>query len=434
MRVLHITNNDLDGAGRAVIRLHNALLDQGIDSNVALVFSKNKNKNKNIIKIGYGETFKQFLFDIISFKILMNYKGYLDVFHFLRIRIYEIILRAFFRPKSLFNFDYGISRYTQLTRYIKDSDVVVLHSVQGLINPIDIVKMQKDFKVKIVIHPLDMESITGGCHFNYDCAKWKEQCGSCPQLNSDKVKDVSMRALIDKKYSYRHIPIHWIAPNSFIEKRLRESPIVSSKHKISTILLGVDSDRYNFFSKSKARSKLNLPQNKKIIIFGCFNLDDPRKGAGLLKEVFKKHFNKERAEDTCLVTFGSLNGFSFNSVGLEWIHMGIVSTDLEMNYLYRAADLLVSPSSDDLGPTIVVEAFMNELPIVAFNIGVAMDIVINNVNGNLVECFDLPKFGLSICNNLLTTDKDFMINEDLKKIYNQCKSKEEASLFVKNCL
>jgi len=83
MRVLHITNNDLDGAGRAVIRLHNALLDQGIDSNVALVFSKNKNKNKNIIKIGYGETFKQFLFDIISFKILMNYKGYLDVFHFL---------------------------------------------------------------------------------------------------------------------------------------------------------------------------------------------------------------------------------------------------------------------------------------------------------------------------------------------------------------
>jgi hypothetical protein len=77
---------------------------------------------------------------------------------------------------------------------------------------------------------------------------------------------------------------------------------------------------------------------------------------------------------------------------------------------------------------------MNELPIVAFNIGVAMDIVINNVNGNLVECFDLPKFGLAICNNLLTTDKDFMINEDLKKVYNQCKSKEEASLFVKNCL
>jgi glycosyltransferase involved in cell wall biosynthesis len=432
MKVLHITNNDLDGAGRAVIRLNNALLGQGIDSNVALVFSSNK--NKNIIKIGYGETFKQFLFDIISLKILINYKGYLDVLSFLRISIYELIYRAYFRPKSLFNFDFGISRYYQLKKYIKDSDVVVVHSVQGVVRPIDIVQMQRDFKVKIVIHPLDMEPITGGCHFSYGCEKWKEQCGSCPLLNSDEIRDISMRALINKKCNYKHIPIHWIAPNSFIGKRLSESPIVSSKHKISTILLGVDSYRYNFFSKREARSKLNLPKNKKIIIFGCFNLDDPRKGAALLKEVFKKHFNKQYAANTCLVTFGSLNGFSFSGVGLEWKHIGTVSTDLEMNYLYRSADLLVSPSSDDLGPTIVVEAFMNELPIVAFNIGVAIDIVINNVNGNLVDCFDLHKFGLSICNNLLTTNKDFMINKDLKKIYDQCKSKEEASLFIKNCL
>ena len=434
MRVLHITNNDFDGAGRAVMRLHKALLDQGVDSNVALVFSENINKNLKIIKIGYGETFRKFLLDIISLKVLMNYKRYLDILHFVRIKIYEKVFIALFRPNSLFNFNYGFSRYFQLKKHIRESDIVVLHSIQGIVNPIDIVKIEKEFKVKIIIRPLDMETITGGCHFNHECMKWKQQCGNCPQLKSNKTKDVSMRALIDKKNSYSDLPIHWIASNSFIQKKLSESPIVSSNHKISKILLGVEVGRYKFISQSEARSKLNLPINKKIILFGCFNLNEKRKGGDLLKEVLKNHLNEECIEDTCLVTFGSLNGFSFNTIKLEWIHMGAISTDLEMNYLYRSADLLVSPSLDDLGPVIVVEAFMNEIPIVAFNIGVAMDIVINDVNGNIVECYDLQNFGLSISNIIFNKNKKFMINEDIKNIYEQCKSKGEASMFIQRCL
>ncbi len=43
MRILHITNNDYDGAGRTVINLHNSLMDIGIDSHVALAFRKYEN-------------------------------------------------------------------------------------------------------------------------------------------------------------------------------------------------------------------------------------------------------------------------------------------------------------------------------------------------------------------------------------------------------
>ena len=81
MRVIHITNNDYDGAGLAVMRLHNQLLLQGVDSNVALVFSSSKNANKKIIRIGYGETIRQFLLDIITFKIFFKYKQYIDIFY-----------------------------------------------------------------------------------------------------------------------------------------------------------------------------------------------------------------------------------------------------------------------------------------------------------------------------------------------------------------
>ena len=73
--------------------------------------------------------------------------------------------------------------------------------------------------------------------------------------------------------------------------------------------------------------------------------------------------------------------------------------------LYRASDLLASPSIDDIGPTIVQEAFMNHLPIVAFNLGVAKDLVKNNINGNLIPCFNFEKFATSISSCLLRLDK-----------------------------
>ena len=70
MKILHITNNDYDGAGRAVISLHLALLKKDIDSNVAVAFSKNK--NNKVFKISYGETKEQLLKDLISFKFFLN--------------------------------------------------------------------------------------------------------------------------------------------------------------------------------------------------------------------------------------------------------------------------------------------------------------------------------------------------------------------------
>ena len=434
MRILHITNNDYDGAGRAVMRLHKSMLEQDIDSKVALVFCKNAEKDINILRIGYGQTLKVFLFDIISFKLIFNYSKYLDIFSFLRIKIYEKLFSIFYKPTSLYNFNYGFSRYPQLKKYIKNSDVVILHSIQGLLGPNDIVQIHKEFKVKIIIHPLDMEPITGGCHFNYECDGWKQECGNCPQINSSKFQDVSMRSFSDKKNSYDHVPIHWIATNTFMQKRLIESPIVSSRHKISKILLGVECERYKFISQSNARESLNLPQDKKIILFGCFNLSDRRKGAALLKEVLKSHMIKESLENTCLVTFGVLNGFSFDNLGLDWIHLGELSTNSKMNHLYRSADLLVSPSLDDLGPAIVVEAFMNNLPIVAFNLGVAIDTIIDGVNGNIIECFNVEEFGLAVSNVVMSELENFKHHKDIKEIYKQCKLKEEASLFIEKCL
>jgi glycosyltransferase involved in cell wall biosynthesis len=430
VKILHITNNDYDGAGRAVIRLHRELIDIGVDSSVALAFSKYE--NKNVFKLGYGETKKKLIIDLVSFKTLFNYKKLVEILYFLCISISEKVLVNFFKPEFLFNLNFGISRYRKLRNHIKNFDVLIFHSIQGMIFPDEIVELYQDFNIKIIMHPLDMELITGGCHFNDSCNKWQEGCGNCFQLNSNNYDDRSNKTLISKKSSYSRIPIHWVATNSFIKNRLISSAVTSIEHKFSTIYLGVDKDRYVSINKSQARKKLELPTNKKIILFGCLNFLNERKGAEPFKNALCKYFDKDDYDNVCLVTFGETNGFSFNGIGIEWIHLGMISTNYDMNNLYRAADLLVSPSLDDLGPVIVVEAFMNELAIVSFNTGVATDIVINGINGNLVSCFDFDELGILVRKNIFSTVKRDN-NKKLIEMFNQFSPHSEATLFLKKC-
>ena len=431
MKILHITNNDYDGAGRAVVRLHLSLLKHGVDSNVAVAFSKYQ--NDKVFKIGYGETKKQLFKDVFSLKTLVNFKVLIEILFFLKIRILEFLLIHIYKPEYLFNFNAGSSRYKKLKKYLIDCDVLVLHSIQNMLFPNEILRLYQEYNLKIIMHPLDMELITGGCHFNFNCEKWKNNCDNCFQLNSNYFKNYSNKIFLRKQLSYRDIPLHWVATNNFVKKRLMESPLTNSIHRFSSIFLGVDENRFFKIDKQIARNELTLPIDKKIILFGCFNFLDDRKGAAPLKESLSNHFNESDYENVCLVTFGERNGFSFESTKFEWKHLGMISTDFEMNNLYRAADILVSPSIDDLGPVIVQEAFMNELPIVAFDTGLASDLVIENINGNLARCFDFNELVRLVRNNILSTNKPNLSNPKLDKLLKECSSESEAINFINEC-
>ena len=76
-----------------------------------------------------------------------------------------------------------------------------------------------------------------------------------------------------------------------------------------------------------------------------------------------------------------------------------------MNLLYRAADVLVCPSLYCFGPHIVTEALLNDLPVVGYNLGVAQDTVINNVNGYLVPKYNNKIFASSIYKTLFLKRK-----------------------------
>nr|NLU58809.1 glycosyltransferase [Pseudomonas sp. BIGb0427] len=70
--------------------------------------------------------------------------------------------------------------------------------------------------------------------------------------------------------------------------------------------------------------------------------------------------------------------------------------DAALAALYRKADLFVSTSIEDAGPMMVGEALMCGVPVVAFDVGIATELVEEGRNGFIVDRLDVRQMAARI--------------------------------------
>ena len=432
-RVVHFTNNNYDGAGRAVIRLHTGLLKLDVDSKVYVIYKQGD--IEGVFPVYSGKSLRDVLSNGDLLKRLFSLEGIKELSSFSLYKVKRKLLEKRWRNKSLFNYSVELFNYNTLKQMARDADVVLMHSIQNMISPEMVKRLYEDLKVPIIFRPLDMEPLTGGCHFNFGCQKFTQGCGTCPELEQSAVNDVSNLTALNKRNQYKSADIYTVASNSFLENRLKLSTVFS-QHPSSIIYYGIEPARFAELSKSDAREKLGFEARDKIVLFGCFNFSDKRKGAHLLKGALDKwvisEFSTRFPNDSIhLVTFGGLNDFTFEDLGIKWTHYKFLKTSEEMNTVYRASDVLVSPSTDDIGPTIVQEAFMNKMALVSFELGVAIDLIKAGVNGYIVPCFDVEKLGRAILDSMeLDVNQSMQTNSELQELERRSQQEIEAQDFL----
>ncbi len=431
MKILNISNNDYDGAGKAVLRLNNSLNKLGIKSKF-LVLYKNKD-NKNTIAIGTGKSLREILKQILRSYLFVKFDLYRDFCLLLKCKIINLMNNLYYRPKNLFNF-YNIPfNFNYLIPHIVEADVIILHSIQDLLKIENINYIHNKLKKKIIIHPLDMEIITGGYHFSFDC-----KCYITGMCNS---KHHNCDFLAKKNYQKKieilgKIPITWMASNKYVLKRILSSKIYSKKyHKSEVVYFGIEKQRYSYVSKKLSRKKLRISDNRKVLLFGCSNFNDPRKGAYVVNKVIER-LSKSRikSDKILLLTYGEINNFKIKSKNIKWLHLGTIESDYRMNLIYRSSDIMLNPSFDDLGPTTLQEAFLNNLYIVSFDLGLASDLIINNYNGNIVKNFDTDKFYQAVYKFILnrkSINKNISSQKTIKNLKKLCFEDSEAKYLLK---
>lgn len=143
------------------------------------------------------------------------------------------------------------------------------------------------------------------------------------------------------------------------------------KKKLIILPNGVDFEKFRPLNKESCRKKLNLPINKKIILF-LGNPSDPRKNINLLKKAIKKTNQK----NILLIT-----PYPFQNKDLI--------------YYLNSVDLLAFTSFKEGSPNVIKEAMACNCPIVSTNSGDIKQ-TIQNTEGCYMSPFNSNDFAKKI--------------------------------------
>lgn len=369
MNILIVNNSDIEGgAARAAYRLHKSLLAEGINSQM-LVQSKTSD---NFTVIGPTNKIQ---------KGLSKLRPTLDN---LPVRRYKERTKTLFSPCWV-PFSGIVDRINAL-----NPDIVHLHWVAGGMMRIeDIARI----KAPIVWSLHDMWPFTGGCHYDELCGAFKKSCGQCKVLGSSKENDLSRKVFSRKEKIYsskENITVvglsKWLAGEANSSSLFGNYPVVNLPNPI-------DTHAFAPFDKAQARQLLNLPQDKKLILFGAMGAtSDPRKGFSELSQALEA-LDTQGSE---LVVFGSSQPESGTSFTQKAHYLGHLHDDITLRVLYSAADVMVVPSLQENLSNAIMESLSCGTSVVAFDIGGNSDLIDHQVNGYLAEPYSSADFAKGI--------------------------------------
>lgn len=358
MKVLHINYSDAGGgAAIAAYRHHEALRRAGIDSHMLVQLKKTNDPNVHQHKVS-------------SFTMFM--KRALG-------RLF-IITNPFFASWSWNHYGFDLSNDIQ----VKTADIIILHWINSY--TISLKSIEKILKTGKPIYWFmhDMWPITGGCHHAFNCSKYKEHCSRCEMANnhagSQHNKDLSFFQFAEKLkrfVSYKNLK--FITPSQWLADRVKESALFRN-YEVMVARNVLDTDIFKFTDKHKARKRLGLPSDRKLILFGADNISSPYKGWQLLRNALSQPIT-----GTDAVIYGVAPPDLQNQIGLKLHIMGHINNTSQLVDLYSACDVFVAPSLADNYPNVLIEAMACGLPCIGTNVGGIPEIVHNYINGLLIS-------------------------------------------------
>jgi glycosyltransferase involved in cell wall biosynthesis len=370
-KIVHISTNNIGGAGGASYRIHKQMLEQGFDS--TLLVKHNALIDNTIITYPYYS-----LFD----KICVKFSNF---FQYLFVNSKYLFLSTADKPSK--------RKQNWLKKYIpSDIDIVIIHWVAGFITLEDLVESIDLNRTRVYIMMMDMAPLTGGCHYSFGCSDYSRECHSCPATNSSyfhtKIKErffnnaMALKQLKSSIISWTHIGL----------EQARESAIPFYDYKL--IKPPLDLKLFTYSKKENQAGTTN-----KVILMGAYNKNDERKGyltfvlaINCLSDYLCNHDIKLTILVPNIDNFHELNTPNVDVQVYEF-----ASNLHDLSSLYKRADLFVNTSLDDSGPLMLIEAMFCGIPVIATKTGVAIELLAGYPNvGRLVSILSHKELAESI--------------------------------------
>jgi glycosyltransferase involved in cell wall biosynthesis len=358
MKVLHINQSDIGGgAAIAGYRLHQGLLAQDLESH-QLVGKKETNSDR-VAEVPRSRHIERNL-QRITYRLGLNYLGNQTAHNL---------------PQHPF---------------YKEADILNFHNLHtGYFNYLAIPKLTETKPAIFTLH--DMWSFTGHCAYTYSCTKWQTGCGKCPDLETypGVQRDNTAIEWKLKNWVYSRSNITVVTPSRWLTEQAEKSML--NRFAIHHIPYGIDTDIYQPLDQDRCRYVLNIPANKKVLLFGAANIADARKGGDLLYKALVD-LPQSLKDNAILLILGGSGEALAQAIGISCITLGYISSDHIKAIAYSAADLFIFPTRADNLPLVLQESMACGTPMVSFKIGGVPDLVRPGETGYLAEAENITDF------------------------------------------
>lgn len=362
MKVVHLnTYEGNGGAGRACMRLSNALNASGVDSQVMVYFQfKESNKTDTFSKTIFQKAFA--VFNILAERYLSKF-----------------ISKAVKTPFSIQWFGRSVINHPK----VKEADIIHLHWVNhGFLSPKFLAELD-ELEKPIVWTFHDSNAFTGGCHVRYSCENFHKECGNCPLLKFNGKNDISHFNWVRKKKAYSELNCHIVAPSNWMAASVKLSSLMGAR-QVTVIPNTIETTVFKPYVKSEAKKILKINPDKFVLMSGFMpSKNDKHKGTPYLIEALndlaqRPGIDKEKIE---LIIFGNKDQTDLPEFPFKTTFLGTISNDNHLAKCYSAADVFITPSLEDNLPNTVMESLACATPVVAFKTGGIPDMVKHLENG-----------------------------------------------------
>ena len=170
--------------------------------------------------------------------------------------------------------------------------------------------------------------------------------------------------------------------------------------------------------KAIARERLNLPTDKKLLLFGSVKTTDKRKGIHYLVEACQilASTQPEFCKNLSVVILGKQSELYESLFPFPIYSMGYVNNEKQLTDIYNAVDLYVTPSLQDNLPNTIMEAMACGVPCVGFNVGGIPEMIDHLHNGYVADYKSAEDFANGIHWTLDESEYPSLSEEAFRKV------------------
>ncbi len=370
MRIAHYNTFADGGSAVLMLRLHEALREQGQDSHI-------RYRKGNLL--------------LPEARRLEYCSGWLDR---QRERVQQRFENWAMVPEAASYFGrYRRHKATPPPAEDTTADIIHLHWIsQWLDLPSFLRGIPRHVPIVWTIH--DMSPLAGGCFTDFGCDQTGNGCRMCPLLKPPFNRLLAAREWRRRSRALAGRKLVLVGNSAFTNQLIRKSALFRGAEKIETIHPAMDVRAFVRHDQDEARRLLGMAPDRFVLGFGAAALTDENKGFSRFLEVAERVAERRGAVEALI--FG--DGLSAAGSPRVKVHgLGRLSSPVLQSLAYSAMDVFVVASRMETFGQVATEAQACGTPVWAFDVGGLRDAIKNGITGNLIPYPDTARMAESIC-------------------------------------